>query len=72
MLGRARERASRALVKTALYRVLMVIVTVAVAFAVTRDARAALDIGVAANLVKTAAYYGYERVWARVEWGVES
>lgn len=71
MLGRARERVGRALVKTALYRVLMVIVTILVAFAVTREVRASVDIGVAANLVKTVAYYGYERLWARVQWGVE-
>ena len=61
---------SRALVKTVLYRLLMLVVTVIVALAVTGDPEAALNIGVAANLVKTVTYYGYERLWDRIEWGL--
>jgi len=48
----------------------MVCITVAVAFAVTDDVAAALNIGLAANVVKTATYYGYERLWDRVDWGL--
>lgn len=66
---RARQTHSRALVKTALYRVLMFLVTAVVALAVTRDPAAALNIGIAANIVKTGTYYGYERLWAHIEWG---
>ncbi|MFC7027534.1 DUF2061 domain-containing protein [Halomicroarcula sp. GCM10025324] len=61
---------SRALVKTLLYRLLMLVVTVTVALAVTGDPVAALNIGLAANLVKTVTYYGYERLWDRIEWGL--
>lgn len=61
---------SRALVKTLLYRVLMICVTVSVAFAVTGDAVAALNIGIVANLVKTVTYYVYERAWDRIDWGL--
>jgi uncharacterized membrane protein len=57
-------------VKTVLYRLLMLVVTVIVALAVTGDPEAALNIGVAANLVKTVTYYGYERLWDRIEWGL--
>jgi uncharacterized membrane protein len=53
-------------VKTALYRVLLV--TGAVAFVMTGDLGTALDIGIATNLIKTLTYYGYERLWARIEW----
>lgn len=67
---RAIQRRRRALVKTLLYRVLMVGITVVVAFAVTDDVAAALNIGIVANLVKTATYYGYERLWDRVDWGL--
>jgi uncharacterized membrane protein len=60
----------RALVKTLAYRVLMVLVTVAVALVVTEDVTQALNIGIAANVVKTGTYYFYERAWDRVNWGL--
>jgi len=59
---------SRALLKTLLYRTLMVILTVAVAFLFTGDTSETLRIGFVANLVKTGTYYGYERLWDRVSW----
>ena len=64
------QRMSRALVKTLVYRVLMVVITVLVAFVVTGNTGEALSIGLVANLVKTGTYYGYERLWDRVAWGV--
>jgi len=60
----------RALVKTVLYRAVMVLVTVGVALAVTGDVAAAINIGLAANVVKTATYFAYERAWDRIAWGV--
>lgn len=64
------QRTSRALVKTLLYRVLMVVITVVVAFGFTGDTGAALSIGVVSNAIKTCTYYGYERLWDRVSWGM--
>lgn len=64
------QRMSRALVKTLLYRVLMVVITIVVAFAVTGNTGEALSIGLVANVVKTGIYYGYERLWDRISWGV--
>ncbi|WP_435344421.1 DUF2061 domain-containing protein [Haloarchaeobius sp. HRN-SO-5] len=61
---------TRAVVKTLLYRVLMVLVTVVVAFLVTDDVAASVNIGIVANVVKTGTYYGYERLWDRIAWGV--
>ena len=61
---------SRALVKTLLYRTVMVLVSVGVAFAVTGSVGQSLSIGLVTNLVKTGTYYGYERLWDRVAWGV--
>jgi len=60
----------RAVVKTACYRLVMVLVSVAVAFLVVGDVSQALSIGLATNVVKTATYYGYERIWDRIAWGV--
>jgi uncharacterized membrane protein len=55
------------LVKTVGYRLVSVAVTAAVAFAVLRDAGAALDVGIWANVAKMGVYYAYERAWERGE-----
>ncbi|GAA0225825.1 DUF2061 domain-containing protein [Haladaptatus pallidirubidus] len=61
---------SRAVVKTLLYRVFMLVVTVAVALLVTESTTDAVSIGIATNIVKTGTYYCYERLWDRIAWGV--
>jgi len=60
----------RAIVKTVCYRFFMLLITVAVAWAVVGDLGAALNIGLVANVLKTGTYYVYERVWDRISWGV--
>ncbi|NKE36926.1 DUF2061 domain-containing protein [Natronococcus sp. JC468] len=65
-----RQARLRAIVKTVLYRVVMVLVTVSIALLVTGNAGEALSIGLATNVLKTGTYYAYERVWDRIEWGV--
>lgn len=67
---RPRQPRSRALVKTLGYRLLMVVVTVVVAWAVVGDLAQATSIGLVANLVKTGTYYAYERFWDRIAWGL--
>jgi uncharacterized membrane protein len=64
------QRLSRALAKTLLYRILMVVITIAVAFLFTGNTGDALSIGILSNLIKTGTYYGYERLWDRITWGV--
>ena len=65
---RVLQTGMRSVVKTGLYRVLMFVVTGVVAFVMTGDLGTALDMGIATNLIKAVTYYGYERLWARVEW----
>lgn len=48
----------------------MVVITIVVAFVITGNTADALSIGIASNVIKTVAYYGYERVWGRITWGV--
>ncbi|WP_418285145.1 DUF2061 domain-containing protein [Halorubrum sp. DTA46] len=60
----------RALVKTLCYRLVMVTITVFVAWAVVGNIGDALHIGIVTNLVKTATYYGYERFWDHITWGI--
>ena len=60
----------RAVVKTACYRLVMVLVSITVAYLVVGDVSDALSIGLLTNVVKTLTYYGYERLWDRIAWGV--
>ncbi|GAB7008581.1 DUF2061 domain-containing protein [Halorubrum trueperi] len=59
----------RAVAKTVCYRAVMVAITVAVAWAVVGDVGDAVNIGLVTNVVKTATYYGYERIWDHIHWG---
>ncbi|WP_075937072.1 DUF2061 domain-containing protein [Halosegnis longus] len=59
----------RVVVKTACYRLVMVLVSIVVAYLVVGDVSDALSIGLATNVVKTLTYYGYERLWDRIAWG---
>jgi len=64
------QRMSRALVKTLLYRGFMIAITILVALFITGDTGAALSIGLVSNAIKTVTYYGYERLWDRISWGI--
>lgn len=66
------QERSRALVKTAGYRAFMIVITFIIAFLFTDDVGTAVNIGVAANIVKTVTYYLYERLWDRIDWGLGS
>lgn len=66
------QKRTRAVVKTLLYRLVMVAITVSIAWTVTGNTADALSIGLAANVVKTGTYYCYERAWDRISWGVPS
>ncbi|MEF8813926.1 MAG: DUF2061 domain-containing protein [Halovenus sp.] len=66
---RSVARRRSVLLKAVGYRVLSVVVTVAIAFAVIGNMSAALDIGIWANVLKTGVYYAYERAWAGVDVG---
>ena len=62
----------RAVTKTLCYRLLMVAITVAVAFIVVGDVGDAVNIGLVTNVLKTGTYYTYERLWDRISWGISS
>ena len=68
--GKPHQDRLRAVVKTLCYRLLMLLITVTVAWVVVGNASDALNIGIAANVVKTGTYYGYERLWDRISWGI--
>ncbi len=55
----------RSLLKTLTYGVTHMVVAMAVVFALTRDWRAALAVGLIEPVVQTVAYVLHERAWAR-------
>jgi len=66
-VGCAEHAWTESLAKALLYRLFMVALTVAVAYLVTADSAASLQIGLVTNLIKTGTYYGYERLWDRIQ-----
>ena len=68
--GSAHQQRKRAVVKTLCYRLLMILVTILVAWIFVGDVADAVNIGIAANVIKTVSYYGYERLWNRITWGL--
>ncbi len=51
--------------KTVTYGLMHLVVAITVAYALTRDWRAALAIGIVEPIVQTFAFAAHERVWAR-------
>ena len=60
----------RSLVKAGSWRLGGLIVTLAVACAITRTWTIAATIGLADTLVKLVAFYVHERLWLRVKFGL--
>lgn len=69
--SQALQARSRAIVKTLVYRFLMVLITVVVALVVTGQLDQALSIGLVANVIKTGTYYVHERAWDRIDWAIQ-
>lgn len=57
----------RLALKTGSYSLLHFAVAIGVTFALTRDWRAALAVGLIEPLVQTLAFLAHDRVWARIE-----
>ncbi|MFC7232860.1 DUF2061 domain-containing protein [Saliphagus sp. GCM10025308] len=68
----ALQARKRAIAKTLCYRLFMILITTVVAWVVVGDVGAALNIGIATNVVKTGTYYLYERTWDHITWGVSA
>jgi len=59
----------RSIVKASTWRVGGFVVTVLVAWAITRRLDVAASIGAADTAVKLVAYYAHERMWLRIAFG---
>ena len=61
----------RSLAKAITYRVLIMCLDFATIYAFTGAARVALGFMVASNVYTTIGYLLHERVWARIQWGID-
>jgi len=63
-----KESRLRSLVKSVVYRVLSIIGTVLLTWAITRDLGKAVSITAAIQVFLMVLYYFYERAWNRIDW----
>lgn len=61
----------RSIVKALTYRVLIMILDFATIYLMTRTVRVAVGFMIASNIYTTVAYFGHERIWARIKWGID-
>ena len=64
------ERKERSIVKSLSWRVIAFATTIAVAFVWLGNWEQSFFLGAVANGIKTAFYYGHERFWNRIDWGM--
>lgn len=63
------DHPKRTLLKTLTWRVIALVVTIAVVYVYSGDVKESLVIGLTANLLKMFLYYFHERAWNRVHFG---
>lgn len=59
----------RSLVKSVTWRLIAIVITMLVGFAMTRSWAFALSLSLVSNLINFVLYYLHERVWLRIDWG---
>ncbi len=65
------ELVTRSVIKALTYRLVIMVFDFTAIYLFTRTAKIALGFVVASNLYTTIAYFGHERLWARIKWGVQ-
>jgi uncharacterized membrane protein len=63
------ETKTRTIVKTILWRIVATLITWGTIYAYTGELNESIKITIVAALIGMTAYYIYERVWNKVQWG---
>jgi len=63
------ETKRRSFAKALSWRVFATLITMSVAYALTKEITFAVEIGVIDTVAKLAIYFGHERVWQRISYG---
>lgn len=61
----------RSIVKATTYRVLIMCLDFSTIYILTGTPRVAIGFMIVSNIYTTVAYFGHERLWARVTWGID-
>ena len=67
-----RASRKRSVVKAITYRFIIVCLDFVVIYLLTGQVKMAAGFMIVSNLYTTVAYFVHERVWSRVQWGMES
>ena len=65
------ETKQRSIVKALSWRLIAVTITSSIVYLITGETKAAVQVGLIDTVLKLAAYFGHERLWLRVRWGVK-
>ena len=63
------ELVKRSVVKAVTYRVVIMVLDFGTIYLFTKQVKVALGFMIASNVYTTLAYFGHERLWARIRWG---
>jgi adenylylsulfate kinase len=62
----------RSVVKAITYRVVIMVLDFGTIYLFTKQVKVALGFMLASNIYTTLAYFGHERIWARIRWGASA
>ena len=60
----------RSIVKALTYRILIMTLDFTTIYLMTGTVRIAVGFMIVSNIYTTVAYFGHERIWARIAWGI--
>ena len=65
------ETKTRTVVKAILWRIIATLITLGTVYYYTRKLSESIELIIVAAIIGITAYYIYERVWNRIQWGKE-
>ncbi len=68
--GRLRDGRRRSIAKSVAYRLLTLTADFIIIYLVTRGLAQTIVLAIITNVLSTVLYYGHERVWSKVRWGL--
>ncbi|MFQ5953112.1 MAG: DUF2061 domain-containing protein [Candidatus Omnitrophota bacterium] len=60
---------ARSLAKSAVWRIVSIVVLATVAYIITGDVKATTGITLIFQVILAILYYAHERIWSRISWG---
>ena len=72
LFGAMNETRKRSIAKSALWRIICIIVSIVTSFLLTSNLDIAVDIGTFYNAATMVLYHFHERMWNRISWGSQN